>query len=140
MYSVSLICGATELQMSRCDYLAVRDPHLQFITIQQIHRPIRHQNSRLGGFYYRVGSTGHDFDVIIQCSLAEVITVILQMRLYALYYRSKRLLVFMVTLSVAEVGIVLWILISNNLFVDGVSLVFIESSTVSGSDLCHRFN
>ena len=126
--------------MSRCDYLAVRDPHLQFITIQQIHRPIRHQNSRLGGFYYRVGSTGHDFDVIIQCSLAEVITVILQMRLYALYYRSKRLLVFMVTLSVAEVGIVLWILISNNLFVDGVSLVFIESFTVSGSDLCHRFN
>ncbi|KIM61545.1 hypothetical protein SCLCIDRAFT_877647 [Scleroderma citrinum Foug A] len=38
------------------------------------------------------------------------------MRLYALYHCSKRLLVFMVLFFVAEVGVVLWILISTSLF------------------------
>ncbi|KIM57308.1 hypothetical protein SCLCIDRAFT_130746, partial [Scleroderma citrinum Foug A] len=53
-----------------------------------------------------------------------VITVILQMHLYALYHGSKRLLVYMVSFFVAEVGIVLWILISNSLFSNGTSLAF----------------
>ncbi|KIM58906.1 hypothetical protein SCLCIDRAFT_85946, partial [Scleroderma citrinum Foug A] len=67
-----------------------------------------------------------------------IITVILQMRLYALYHGSKRLLVFMVTFFVAEVGIMLWIVTSTNLSSDGSSLASIKIFIVSGSDLCRR--
>jgi len=85
-----------------------------------------------------MGSTRYCLHTTIQCSLAEVITVILQMRLYALYHGSKILLVFMVTFFVAEVGIVLWILISTSLFNNGPSLAPIEISIVSGFDLSQK--
>ncbi|KAL4081342.1 hypothetical protein V8B97DRAFT_1922054 [Scleroderma yunnanense] len=44
---------------------------------------------------------------------------ILQMRLYALYHGSKKLLVFMLITFITEVGTVMWILISTNLVNDG---------------------
>ena len=53
------------------------------------------------------------------------------MRLYALYHGSKRLLVYMVTFFVAEVGSVLWILISNSLFSNGTSLAFSLSQVLT---------
>ncbi|KIM57298.1 hypothetical protein SCLCIDRAFT_130749 [Scleroderma citrinum Foug A] len=40
---------------------------------------------------------------------------ILQMRLYALYHCSKKLLVFMTLFYLAEIGVMMWILIASNL-------------------------
>ncbi|KAL4076405.1 hypothetical protein V8B97DRAFT_10115 [Scleroderma yunnanense] len=48
---------------------------------------------------------------------------ILQMRLYALYHRSKKLLVFMILVYAAEVGSIMWILISSNLLSRGSTIL-----------------
>ena len=69
-------------------------------------------------------STRQDFSITIQYGLTEVSTVILQMRLYALYNCSKRLLVFMVIFFAAEVGISLWIMVAMSLINNGSSVDF----------------
>ncbi|KIM51575.1 hypothetical protein SCLCIDRAFT_142986 [Scleroderma citrinum Foug A] len=84
------------------DYLVVCDPPLKFISI----------NKTIGQFI--LGSQDWAGLVIVW-----TVQVILQMRLYALYDGSKRLLVFMVTFFAAEVGIMLWFLISTNLLSNG---------------------
>ena len=48
-------------------------------------------------------------------------SVMLQLRLYALYGSSKKLLIFMVTLFAAEVGIMLWVMIATTLEDQGQS-------------------
>jgi len=67
---------------------------------------------------------GKGLNTSIQHGLAEVSTVILQMRLYALYHRSTRLLVFMVIFFAAEVGISLWIMVAMSLINNGSSIGF----------------
>ena len=62
----------------------------------------------------------------------KVIPVILQMRLYALYGCSKKLLVFMAVLFAAEVGTMLWILIATNLLGYSSS---IDRTSLADSDL-----
>ncbi|KAL4062743.1 hypothetical protein V8B97DRAFT_1742578 [Scleroderma yunnanense] len=52
------------------------------------------------------------------------VQVILQMWLYALYQCSKKLLVFMIVAFVAEVGPMMWILISRNLVSQEISISF----------------
>ena len=131
-------CCATEIQIFRCDYLAVCDPPFQFISIDNTIGQFLFGTQAWAGFIIVWAVQGTVSITTIQCSLAEVVTVILQMRLYALYHGSKRLLVFMVTLFVAEVGIVLWILISTSIFSNGPSLTSINIFTASGSDLCLR--
>ena len=65
--------------------------------------------------------------------LAKFITVILQMRLYALYQCSKRILVFMAICFLAEVGAIMWILISSNLLTRGT---FISFSLIVIHNIC----
>ncbi|KAL4081393.1 hypothetical protein V8B97DRAFT_18569 [Scleroderma yunnanense] len=57
--------------------------------------------------------------------------VILQMRLYALYNCSKRLLIFLIVTFVAEIGTVMWILISSNLLMRGISLPLNHHKTLT---------
>ena len=46
---------------------------------------------------------------------ANTVPVILQLRLYALFDCSKKLLVFMMTVFATEVGVVMWILVAIDL-------------------------
>ncbi|KIM63759.1 hypothetical protein SCLCIDRAFT_116507, partial [Scleroderma citrinum Foug A] len=64
------------------------------------------------------------------------VQVILQMRLYALYHGSKRLLVFMVSFFAAEVGIVLWILISSSLLETFAEHIYIIGYYHHDIELC----
>ncbi|KIM57322.1 hypothetical protein SCLCIDRAFT_1140057 [Scleroderma citrinum Foug A] len=62
---------------------------------------------------------------------------ILQMRIYALYHCSKKLLVFMVIVFVGEVGTTVWMLISSNLSShDTTSLLLISFPGYRETDLC----
>ena len=65
---------------------------------------------------------------------------ILQMRVYALYHCSKKLLVFMVIGFVGEVGTMVWMLISSDLSSRGTLLAFFETSSTTNSDRCGRDN
>ena len=69
--------------------------------------------------------------------LLKWVIAILQKRVYVLYHRSKKLLVFMI---VGEVGSMVWMLISSNLSSRGTLLVFIETSSTTNSDHCGRDN
>ncbi|KAL4076363.1 hypothetical protein J3A83DRAFT_2184930 [Scleroderma citrinum] len=65
------------------------------------------------------------------------VQVILQMRLYALYNCSKRLLIFLIVTFVAEIGTVMWILISSNLLMRGTIVMYhITFGMYGETDLC----
>jgi len=72
--------------------------------------------------------------------LPKLVTGILQMRLYALYCCSRKLLVFMVMGFVGEVGTIVWMLLSHILSNDGTLLACIENSSTTNSDCCSREN
>ncbi|KAL4081433.1 hypothetical protein V8B97DRAFT_1922843 [Scleroderma yunnanense] len=62
---------------------------------------------------------------------------ILQMRLYALYHGSKKVLIFMTVAFVAEIGATMWILISENLVDSGTAFaVDISFGGYGKIDIC----
>ncbi|KAL4076391.1 hypothetical protein J3A83DRAFT_4227056 [Scleroderma citrinum] len=62
------------------------------------------------------------------------------MQLYALYRCSNKLLVFMIVVFLAEIGPVMWILISNNLLSCGKPLPCIETPVIRDSNPFRRDN
>lgn len=61
---------------------------------------------------------------------------ILQMRLYALYHCSKKLLVFMTLFYLAEIGVMMWILIASNLLSGQTIVETISFPGQRTTDLC----
>jgi len=72
--------------------------------------------------------------------LSKWVTGILQMRLYALYRCSKKLLVFMMIGFAGEAGSTTWMVISTNLSSCGTLLAFIETLSMIHSDCCGKVN
>ncbi|KIM57306.1 hypothetical protein SCLCIDRAFT_1139539 [Scleroderma citrinum Foug A] len=70
-----------------------------------------------------------------------MVQMILQLRLYALYGRSKKLLVLMVTLFAAEVGPMLWILVGTSLGSSGTFAehIYITGYYYSDVELCYGY-
>ena len=77
-----------------------------------------------------VGSARYNYRYSVQHVLPNVIPVVLQLRLYALYCSSKKLLVFMLTLFATEIGVMLWRLIGASLLSNGSLPISVENFLV----------
>ncbi|KAL4081351.1 hypothetical protein V8B97DRAFT_1862995 [Scleroderma yunnanense] len=81
-----------------------------------------------------LGNVSLGFESWVGCVLWWAVQGILQMRLYALYHCSKKLLIFMVSFFLAEIGVMMWILIATNLL-SGRQLSNFRTTYLCASDV-----